>query len=433
MLKYAAIYLIVMNVLGFIVMAIDKSKAKKERWRIPEKTLFLFSLLGGSIGTWAGMYAFRHKTKHWYFVVGMPAILIAQIALGIYLKTNVFASSIPEKSTKKAPVAETKVDAGEYDFTLCFAGDINLDESWATTQHLNSCPNGINDCISPELMTTMQQADIMWLNNEFTYSNGGTPKEGKAYTFKADPSRVENLKTMGVDIVGLANNHVYDYGKDAMLDTFATLEAADIPYVGAGRNLSEASSPVYMEVDGKTVAFVAASRAEKIKMTPQATDTEPGILRCYDTELFDNEIAEADAKADIVVALPHWGTEYSTELEQVQTSTAREYIDAGADVIIGAHTHCLQGFEYYKGVPIVYSLGNYWFNEKTLDTMLVTLHCYGNNDESHMEVQLTPALQKDCTTVFVSDPTAQRKLYDRLESISVNAEIDDEGKVVEKE
>ena len=337
-------------------------------------------------------------------------------------------ADIPKAQEKAA----AKEDTGEYDFTLCFAGDINFDENWATTQYLNTCENGIADCISPELISTMQQADIMWINNEFTYSDRGQPLSGKAYTFRANPDRVENLKLLGVDIVGLANNHVYDYGKDALLDTMDTLDAAGIPYVGAGHNLEEASEPVYMEVQGKTVAFVAASRAEKNKMTPQATDTEPGILRCYDTELFDEEIKEADANADIVVALPHWGTEYSTVLEPVQTQTAHEYIDSGADAIIGAHTHCLQGFEYYNDVPIVYSLGNYWFNEKTLDTMLITLHCYGDNDEENMDVIITPALQANCTTQYVADGAKQRELYDRLEDISVNIEIDDNGIVTNK-
>ena len=323
-------------------------------------------------------------------------------------------------------------DKGEYDFTICFAGDINFDENWVTTQYMNTCENGIYDCISPELVDAMQQADIMWINNEFTYSDRGAPLDGKAYTFRANPNRVENLEKLGVDIVGLANNHVYDYGKDALIDTFTTLENAGIPYVGAGHNLDEASKPVYMNVEGKTVAFVAASRAEKFKMTPQATDTDPGILRCYDTALFDEEIKEADANADIVITLPHWGTEYSTKLEDVQTQTAREYIDAGADVVIGAHTHCLQGMEFYKDVPIVYSLGNYWFNEKTLDTMLVTVHCYGDNEKSNMELEITPALQANCKTTYVSDPAGQRKLYDYLESISINVEIDDDGVVKEK-
>ncbi len=79
--KIIIIYLIVINIIGIIVMASDKSKAKHHAFRIPEKVLFLVAIIGGSVGTWAGMYMFRHKTKHWYFVVGMPAILVLQIAL----------------------------------------------------------------------------------------------------------------------------------------------------------------------------------------------------------------------------------------------------------------------------------------------------------------------------------------------------------------
>lgn len=82
------VYLIFMNLSGFALMGIDKYKAKKHLWRIPEKTLFLFSVLGGSVGTLAGMYVFHHKTKHWYFVVGMPAILIIQSGLYFYLITH---------------------------------------------------------------------------------------------------------------------------------------------------------------------------------------------------------------------------------------------------------------------------------------------------------------------------------------------------------
>ena len=76
-----AVYLVIANIIGFCMMGIDKRRAKRHEWRIPEKVLFLCSLFGGSIGTWAGMYFFHHKTKHWYFVVGMPLILLAQIIL----------------------------------------------------------------------------------------------------------------------------------------------------------------------------------------------------------------------------------------------------------------------------------------------------------------------------------------------------------------
>ncbi len=84
-MRYFVIYIIIINLIGLGAMYSDKKRAVRHTWRIPEKTLFALSLLGGSIGTWAGMYLFHHKTKHWYFVVGMPLILIIQIAALIYL------------------------------------------------------------------------------------------------------------------------------------------------------------------------------------------------------------------------------------------------------------------------------------------------------------------------------------------------------------
>lgn len=84
--KYFAIYLGIINVIGFLIMGIDKLKAKNGMWRIPENTLFLFAFLGGGIGTTAGMYAFRHKTKKMKFVIGMPAIVILEVLILVYLK-----------------------------------------------------------------------------------------------------------------------------------------------------------------------------------------------------------------------------------------------------------------------------------------------------------------------------------------------------------
>ena len=73
-----------MCVIAFAVCGLDKWKAKKGRWRVPEKVLFLLSILGGSVGMYLGMFTFRHKTKHWYFVIGIPAIILVQAALLIY-------------------------------------------------------------------------------------------------------------------------------------------------------------------------------------------------------------------------------------------------------------------------------------------------------------------------------------------------------------
>ena len=332
-------------------------------------------------------------------------------------------------------VSETETEpeiTGVYDFTLCFGGDISLDENAVTTAQLDASEGDISKCISSELIEIMQEADIMCLNNEFTFSNNGAPMNGKMYTFRAKPERVSVLQDMGVDIVQLSNNHVYDYGKQALLDTFATLENAGIDYFGAGHNLEEAMQPVYYTLDDKVVAFVGASRAEKYKMTPQATNMEPGILRCYDTELFLQAIAEADENADFVIAVVHWGTEYSYDLEDVQLTTGKAYLDAGADVIIGGHSHCLQGMEYYQGKPIIYSMGNYWFNDKILDSMLIELHFSGNDEEQNLEVKMIPAIQTHAMTNWV-DETERERIFEFMESISVNVEIDEEGIVRERD
>ena len=79
------VYLVIINIIGFAMMGIDKKKAKKRSFRIPEASLFIIAVIGGSLGTIAGMYFFRHKTRHWYFVYGMPAILILQIILALVL------------------------------------------------------------------------------------------------------------------------------------------------------------------------------------------------------------------------------------------------------------------------------------------------------------------------------------------------------------
>ena len=366
---------------------------------------------------------------YWLFMTG-AVVSSGSMKTG----TNVLETGLAVEMTSSFSIINEigEAENAPYDFTVAFAGDINLDENWSSTQHLDASANGIFDCISPELIEEMQNADIMCLNNEFTYSTQGSPMAGKAYTFRAAPERVEILKTLGVDVVKLANNHIYDYGKEAFLDTLDVLDGAGIAHMGAGRNLKEAMEPVYQQIDGKTVAFVAASRAEKNIMTPEASENTPGILRCYDTARFKEVIKEARAHADFVIAYVHWGTEYSFSLESVQRSTGKEYLDAGADAVIGAHSHCLQGMEYYNGKPILYSLGNYWFNEKTLDTALVKLHFYGNSGTGKLDIQVIPAVQSGCETHIAKDEAEKKRILSFLEGISINVGFTEDGMMYEK-
>lgn len=130
-----------------------------------------------------------------------------------------------------------------------------------------------------------------------------------------------------------------------------------------------------------------------------------------------------------MVCCVHWGIEYSYELEQAQKDTARAYIDAGADVIVGTHSHCLQGIEYYKGAPIFYNLGNFWFNEKDLLTCLLELRVTGTKEDWKLNAAVVPARQAGCVTKYLTDGSS---VYNLLESISVNAGIKPDGTVYEK-
>lgn len=320
---------------------------------------------------------------------------------------------------------------GEDGIQLTFGGDICLADNWQVMQYYETTENGISDCISPFLIDKMKTADIAMLNNEFCFSNGGSPLEGKTWTFRGKPSNVSIYEELGIDIVDLANNHCYDFGKQAFLDTIDTLRGAEIEYMGAGKDIDEASRPVYYIIEGRKIAYVAATRAEKNIKTPEATASEPGVLRCYDPTAFIAVIREAKQNADIVIANLHWGTEDSHWLEDVQPETAYQYIDAGADLIVGSHAHCLQGIEFYKGVPIIYNLGNFWFSEYDVDTGLLGVTI---NDDSSMELVFYPATQRGCRTTYVGGEEEGARILTCLQEYcyGLNARIDENGIITEK-
>lgn len=323
-----------------------------------------------------------------------------------------------------------KETAKEKEVTIAFAGDILFDPYYSVMSRLLQRENGIHDSISEDLMNEMISADIMMINNEFPYSGRGTPTEGKQFTFRAKPEYASILQEMGVDIVSLANNHAYDYGEEAFLDTLDTLSGIEMPYVGAGCNLEEAACPVYFIAGDMKIAIVSATQIERLDNpdTKGATDATPGVFRCLDPAKLLEVVKEAKENSDFVIVYIHWGTENTAEIDWLQRDQAPKIADAGADLIIGDHPHCLQPIDYVNGIPVVYSLGNFWFNSKEVDTCLVKAVI----DESGLRsLQFVPALQKGCTTTMLHDGEKERVL-NYMRSISPGVNIDEEGFVIEK-
>ncbi len=281
--------------------------------------------------------------------------------------------------------------------TLGFAGDILFDDNYAAGNAFKINGGRPEGVIGESLLEMMKGVDIMMVNNEFPYSNRGFPTPEKTYTFRAKPETASLLDMMGVDIVGLANNHAYDYGEEALLDTLDTLDNAGIVHTGAGRNLEEASHPIYYVTEnGMKIATICATQIERLDNpdTKGAGENTPGVFRCLDDTLLLEKVREARSKDAFVVVFIHWGTESTEEIDYLQRDQAKEIADAGANLIIGSHPHVLQKIDYVDGVPVVYSLGNYFFNSKTLDTCMIitTIHRDGG-----VNLQMIPALQSGCT------------------------------------
>ncbi|MCD7917608.1 MAG: CapA family protein [Clostridiales bacterium] len=338
----------------------------------------------------------------------------------------------PEESDTEPETPDPDPDTA-YEYTLCFAGDVNLAEGQYTTAALDAY--GVSGCVSETLRSYMTGADIMCLNNEFTFSTRGSPLSGKTYTYRANPSRVSVLESLGVDIAVLANNHIYDYGADALLDTLDTLDNAGIARIGAGQNLEEASAIYYAELENCTVAYIAASRVEWSAQTQPATSDRPGTFyTAYDTDLLYQRVQEAGEHADFVVVYMHWGIEGTSSLEEYQVEVGAALVDAGADLVIGDHPHQLQGVHYYNDVPIFYSLGNYWFSRKEEYTMLVNVTLKGDkNGVREVAYQIVPAYQQASATVtWLENPDSQRAMYDYLEGLpGSNITVDDDGMMTE--
>ena len=365
----------------------------------------------------------------------MLLILILLIALIVGIVKLIRGHSEEEKPQntqaqvqQEDPPADVEPEPVSKEATITIAGDICFHEDGYVMDYYDTV-NDLEACISPNVLRLMQDADVFYLNHEYCIGTSGTPTTQKTYRFQAKPERMDILKEMGTDLVCLANNHVFDYGEEAMIETCDLLDEAQIQYVGGGRNFDEATKPAYFDVNGLRIGFVAASNAEVHRYTPQATETSPGILLAYEMDPYLEVVRKAAQQCDYLIAYMHWGTEDSNYLNEQQQAEGRQLLEAGADIVVGGHPHVLQGMEYVDGKPIVYSLGDFWFNKDTKYTGLLQLQI----DENGLkEMSFVPCLQTEYRVEYLDEKSEQEELYQFLEDLSIDVEIDENGIIQQK-
>ena len=266
--------------------------------------------------------------------------------------------------------------------TIAMLGDIFLQEALPKTAELAA------------VRSLLHSADIAFGNLEAPVSERGTPID-KWINMRMPPARLADVVDMGVDIVTLANNHMWDFGEVAFFDTLRRLDELALPFVGAGANLDEAWAAEILPVGDIRVAFLGGTStlgpgsaaadgrpgvapiqvSESYHLDPPASLEQPGSAPYVFTRAWSEDLERAiaavrvaRAQADVVVLALHWGvppfwrTRFQDGLADYQVEVGQALIEAGADVIVGHHPHSLQEVEIYQGKPIFYSLGNFVFH-----------------------------------------------------------------------
>jgi poly-gamma-glutamate capsule biosynthesis protein CapA/YwtB (metallophosphatase superfamily) len=235
-------------------------------------------------------------------------------------------------------------------------GDVNLDPSYIP----NLTANGYGYAWSG-LGGLFRRDDLTVVNLECPVSDLGAALD-KEFTFRCDPAALEEVRAAGVEVANQGNNHAYDFGPEALVDSVRRLRAAGLSPVGAGPDQARALQPAMFRLDGWRVAVLGFGMVVDPDYSVAGPDT-PGIAAGHDTDLMLRAIRRAKRRADLVVVTIHWGVELETEpgLEQIELGHA--FVEAGADIVFGHHAHRLQPLDHYRGRPIFWGLGNFvWPN-----------------------------------------------------------------------
>ncbi len=274
--------------------------------------------------------------------------------------------------------------------TLLFVGDVMLSRGVGAIMETQG------DYTFPfqKIAETLASADLTFANLECPVSDAGRNRH-HLYSFRADPRAIEGLNFASIDVVSVANNHMYDWGPEALLDTARRLKEVGIQPVGAGANDLEAHYPLLVDLGNVRLAFLAYVDVEPKLAT--AAPGRPGVA-WLEPERVLADIRFARPLADIVIVSPHWGIEYAARPNRQQVELAHQMIDEGADLVIGTHPHAVQPVEEYNGRWIAYSLGNFIFDQKAAGTrrgmmLKVTLAEKRITEVGRIPISISPSFQ----------------------------------------
>ncbi len=264
----------------------------------------------------------------------------------------------------------------------------------------------------------LSRADIAYVNLESPASDQGTPDPDKDVVFRGRPQLVTGLRSAGIDLVSLANNHALDWGEAALTDTIARLSAAGIGAAGAGENLAAARAPAVMDVNGDRAALLAYSLIlpAGFRAGQERAGVNPGRP---DQQRLLKDIRATALEYEWVIVSIHWGVEYESAANADQRALAHRMVEAGADVVLGHHPHVIQGLEIYQNAVIAYSLGDFVFDHRSRETGEAFLLEAELREGRPPSLQITPVYLSDAHGIpAVVEGDAADRILSRLVTLS---------------
>lgn len=270
-----------------------------------------------------------------------------------------------------------------------------------------------------KMQPVLNRADVRLINLENPLTDGDKAIAKSGPSLKAKPENLVFLKEGRFHCALLANNHIGDYGEEGVYSTLRALDEAEIGHAGAGRNLDESYIPWYCEANGCKLAVIATCENEF--GTAEADKAGTAGFDLYRTF---RAIKNAKENADFVIVVIHGGNEYNPIPTPQTVSRYHLFAEFGADAVIGMHPHCMQGFEIYNHVPIVYSTGNFLFSKPTAeDPKESWYHGYlpfiTFNKGKSAKLEIIPYhFNKECTLISPFEGEEKNKMLSYLDEIS---------------
>jgi hypothetical protein len=316
-------------------------------------------------------------------------LVLAALAFAALSACHTAAPVPPGPSAPPGPSSPSAASASASpngDITLAFAGDVHFTDR---TLKLLDDPAHAFGPVAPLLA----DADLTMVNFESAVTNRGTPQP-KQFHFRAPPIAFDAIRGAGIDVVTFANNHVLDYGPVGLADTLNAARTARFPYVGIGTNADEAWRPWVTTVKGRRIAIIGVSQVDELASAWVATDARAGEAHAINVARTLAAVHAARQQADVVIVFMHWGTEGNPCPNAAQKGLAPKLAAAGADIVIGAHAHTLQGNGWLGKTFVAYGMGNFlwWLPSYSTETgvLKLTLHPTGP-----LTAQFYPAVVSD--------------------------------------